>query len=73
MKMDLRVPSATDKLFIEYEKEVNKAQHPIIKLLAKGHDEAIKKSIQFFKVFNWNDPPYKVFIEDQRKFLERRI
>lgn len=45
----------------------------IQELLAKGHDEAVKKSIQVFEIFNWVDCPDKVFIEDQKKFLERRI
>ena len=42
-------------------------------LLAKGHDEAIKKCIQVFETFNWNDSPKTVINEDQKKFLERRI
>jgi len=42
-------------------------------LLAKGHDEAIKKCIQVFEIFNWIDSPKAILIEDQKKFLERRI
>ena len=42
-------------------------------LLAKGHDEAIKKCIQVFEIFNWIDSPKVILIEDQKKFLERRI
>ena len=42
-------------------------------LIAKGHDEAIEKSIDVFELFSWIDSPKKVFIEDQSKFLERRL
>lgn len=42
-------------------------------LLAKGHDEAIEKSIQIFESFSWLEPPRNIFIEDQKKFLERRL
>ena len=42
-------------------------------LLAKGHDIALEKAIQVFESFNWLEPPHNIFVEDQKKLLERRI
>jgi len=64
-------------LFRSYISKVNEikleSRLSIEELLAKGHDEAIKKCIQVFEIFNWMDCPYNIFVEDQKKFLERRI
>jgi len=42
-------------------------------LFAKGHEEAIKKCIEVFERFNWLNCPKRIFLEDQKKFLERRM
>lgn len=34
---------------------------------------ALEKSIETFKLFNWENPPHQVLKEDQKKLLERRL
>lgn len=43
------------------------------KLIASSDKLALDVCMNIFKKFNWPEPPIKVFEEDQRKFLERRL
>jgi hypothetical protein len=42
-------------------------------LLANGRGVAIEKTLNIMERFNWNNPPKEIFIEEQKKFLERRL
>lgn len=42
-------------------------------LIARGHEEAVSLTSNIFERFNWNNPPKKLFIEEQKKLLERRL
>lgn len=54
--------------------EINlESKMSVQELLAKGHEEAIKQAIKIYERFNWLEPPKSIFIEEQKKLLERRL
>ena len=42
-------------------------------LLAKAREEAINKTLGIMERFSWNNPSRELFIEEQKKFVERRL
>ncbi len=46
---------------------------PKDELVSSSDKIALGATIEIFKKFNWNNPPEKVFAEDQNKFLQRRL
>ena len=46
---------------------------PVDELLARGHEIALEDCIYLFERFNWDEPPRQIFLEEQRKFLERKL
>lgn len=42
-------------------------------LLARGHEIALEKTIYLFERFHWMDVPRQVLLEEQKKFLQKRL
>ena len=42
-------------------------------LIARSSDLALEATLEIFQKFNWNTATKQIFIEDQKKFLERRL
>lgn len=42
-------------------------------IISQSSGIALDAVIEIFKKFNWNDVNRQIFVEDQKKFLERRI
>jgi hypothetical protein len=53
---------------IPFDKEL-----PATDIIAARHEEALKAAIHIFERFGWQDPPWQILAEDQRKLLERRL
>jgi hypothetical protein len=53
---------------LTFEKRVS-----VDELLSSAEDIALSAAMNFYERFNWHEPPRQVFVEDQRKFLERRL
>ena len=43
------------------------------RILSSSAEIALDATIEIFKKFNWLQVPKNVFVEDQKKFLERRL
>lgn len=46
---------------------------PSQELLARGHEIALEKTIYLFERFHWMDVPRQVLLEEQKKFLQKRL
>lgn len=52
---------------IELHKELS-----VEELLVRSGSVAIDQAVHLFERFNWSEPPRQLFVEEQRKFLQRR-